>query len=58
MGESQETCIICLGDRDGLIARLPCGHEFHEACLMRWLVVKPTCPMCRDLVVVPDNEPE
>ena len=27
--------------------KLPCGHEFHEACAERWLGSHNTCPVCR-----------
>ncbi|GFO08408.1 hypothetical protein PoB_003491300 [Plakobranchus ocellatus] len=29
------------------IAAAPCGHVFHEACLMRWMDTSSTCPSCR-----------
>ncbi|XP_035826840.1 E3 ubiquitin-protein ligase TRAIP [Aplysia californica] len=29
------------------IAAAPCGHTFHEACLMRWMTTSSTCPSCR-----------
>ncbi|KAK6965324.1 E3 ubiquitin-protein ligase TRAIP [Biomphalaria glabrata] len=29
------------------IAAAPCGHTFHEACLMRWMENSSTCPSCR-----------
>lgn len=27
--------------------RLPCGHEFHDTCVSRWLSARLDCPMCR-----------
>ncbi|RUS82071.1 hypothetical protein EGW08_010179 [Elysia chlorotica] len=29
------------------ISATPCGHVFHEACLMRWMDTSSTCPSCR-----------
>ncbi|ESO82314.1 hypothetical protein LOTGIDRAFT_64498, partial [Lottia gigantea] len=29
------------------IAAAPCGHTFHEVCLMKWLESSGTCPSCR-----------
>jgi len=26
---------------------LPCGHAFHERCLVPWLRVSKDCPNCR-----------
>lgn len=26
---------------------LPCGHEFHEHCILRWCEYQMTCPHCR-----------
>eukprot|EP00808_Paulinella_micropora_P022868 g16126.t1 len=36
----------------GLVAELPCGHEFHSACMTRWVELspagaEPSCPLCR-----------
>lgn len=27
--------------------RLPCGHEFHDTCVSRWLSARLDCPVCR-----------
>ncbi|BFZ23244.1 hypothetical protein BsWGS_26283 [Bradybaena similaris] len=32
------------------IAAVPCGHTFHEECLMRWMESSSTCPSCRSSV--------
>ncbi|CAG5129051.1 unnamed protein product [Candidula unifasciata] len=32
------------------IAAVPCGHTFHEDCLMRWMETSSTCPSCRSNV--------
>mmetsp|Transcript_13156 Transcript_13156/g.15954 ORF Transcript_13156/g.15954 Transcript_13156/m.15954 type:complete len:371 (-) Transcript_13156:52-1164(-) len=31
--------------------RLECGHEFHKACMKKWLVSSRTCPNCRVTIV-------
>jgi hypothetical protein len=43
-----EECCICLDDSAIQIwVILPCGHTFHNSCIMRWLVGNDTCPVCR-----------
>jgi len=39
-------CVVCLGDfQEGdEVARLPCGHNFHENCVRRWLWNHKQCP--------------
>lgn len=27
--------------------RMPCGHDFHEDCLLQWVRTHHTCPVCR-----------
>ncbi|KAH9362834.1 hypothetical protein HPB48_015203 [Haemaphysalis longicornis] len=45
----QISCAVCLSSlENGEIVRvLPCNHEFHAACVDRWLRSKRTCPICR-----------
>ena len=52
----QEPCAVCyeemvVGEE---IRRLPCLHNFHKACIDRWIKVKATCPLdnlnVRDLI--------
>ena len=48
-------CVICLDDFvDGVFLRgLPCGHVFHNACILAWLMRENHfCPVCR----APSNE--
>jgi len=43
-----QTCQVCLADIDvGEISKiLPCGHEFHKDCVVKWLTeCKDTCPL-------------
>jgi len=51
------TCNICLADMelDEVMKVLPCGHEFHKECIVKWLTeCKDTCPMTCKLK--PDEE--
>lgn len=42
-------CPICMidYDEDSDIMILPCHHGLHQACLVSWLKLNKTCPMCR-----------
>ncbi|XP_011084385.1 RING-H2 finger protein ATL70-like [Sesamum indicum] len=44
-------CSICLVDyKDNDVLRLlpECGHLFHLNCVDPWLMLNPTCPICRN----------
>ncbi|KAI3771595.1 hypothetical protein L6452_02761 [Arctium lappa] len=47
-----EVCPICLHQLDHFepTTSLICQHFFHASCLSMWVIVNPTCPMCRRLV--------
>ncbi len=53
-------CRICLCDynSEDYIGILPCGHDFHFACIQEWGKRKPNCPYC-DIeipVIKPDDD--
>ncbi|KAI4385755.1 hypothetical protein MLD38_003748 [Melastoma candidum] len=59
--ESAGPCSICLedvhGDRGSNVTELPCLHEFHTECIIRWLCsANTTCPLCRRNVDVLSHE--
>lgn len=43
----ETTCAICLQNihENGQI--LTCTHSFHTSCLVTWLHISATCPLCR-----------
>ena len=52
------TCSICLmevteGQNTILV---PCGHMFHEECIVKWLELHNSCPVCR--FELPTDDPE
>ncbi|OQR96433.1 hypothetical protein THRCLA_07292 [Thraustotheca clavata] len=45
-----EPCAICLEDQSSskdYTFELPCGHHFHQNCILEWFDTQHTCPMCR-----------
>lgn len=47
--DPRKSCSICR-DAFGLedvLRRTPCGHEFHDGCIIPWLRSNNTCPICR-----------
>ncbi|KAI8339313.1 hypothetical protein BD560DRAFT_412660 [Blakeslea trispora] len=63
--DSGETCIICkdqLHSSENTVTKMPCGHYFDRDCIVPWLELHHTCPMCRFQVeteqVVQEEEEE
>ncbi|GMY38560.1 E3 ubiquitin-protein ligase AIP2-like [Fagus crenata] len=49
LSSSNESCTICLEDfpAGSCVTRMPCSHVFHRSCIVRWLIKRPHCPVCR-----------
>jgi len=46
-----ETCSICLNLFNDDNITLPCKHNFHESCIIKWLDTKNNCPLCRSNMI-------
>ena len=50
-GEETPTCTstVCMSEFEAgeEVRRLPCGHEYHLACVDQWLKINKACPMCK-----------
>ncbi|CAI9261181.1 unnamed protein product [Lactuca saligna] len=48
----EEDCCICLYPyEDGTkLHLLPCNHHFHVKCILKWLKITPTCPLCNHTI--------
>ncbi|KAG5361312.1 Receptor-like proteiny region, transmembrane domain- and RING domain-containing protein 1 [Yarrowia sp. C11] len=58
---SSDECIICLEEftvGESRVMQLPCGHDFHEDCIQRWLTTQQrTCPICKHDITQPMGSP-
>uniref|UniRef100_A0ACD5ZL49 Uncharacterized protein n=1 Tax=Avena sativa TaxID=4498 RepID=A0ACD5ZL49_AVESA len=53
-------CAVC---KEGIEAgegarRLPCAHLYHDGCILPWLAIRNTCPLCRHELPTDDAEYE
>lgn len=44
--QQQVDCAVCLEPVQRAKV-LPCGHSYHNLCIMAWFAAHNTCPMCR-----------
>ncbi|GMH20350.1 hypothetical protein Nepgr_022191 [Nepenthes gracilis] len=46
--EDAECCICLCSYEDGAeLHALPCSHHFHAMCIVKWLKMNATCPLCK-----------
>ncbi|KAK4479787.1 hypothetical protein RD792_015322 [Penstemon davidsonii] len=46
--EDAECCICLCAYEDGTeVHALPCSHHFHSTCIVKWLKMNATCPLCK-----------
>ncbi|KAG4148189.1 hypothetical protein ERO13_D05G270820v2, partial [Gossypium hirsutum] len=47
--EREDECAICLEEfvEGEEVAWMPCGHGYHEGCIVKWLETNHICPLCR-----------
>lgn len=46
--EDAECCICLSSYEDGAeLHTLPCNHHFHSTCIVKWLKMNATCPLCK-----------
>ncbi|KAK9666402.1 hypothetical protein RND81_14G182700 [Saponaria officinalis] len=57
MLDSNPSCAICKEDFliDEQITKMPCCHLYHSGCILPWIRVHDTCPVCRFRVPVPSS---
>ncbi|KAL5215168.1 hypothetical protein ABZP36_004320 [Zizania latifolia] len=50
--EKNDECVICCmayKNRDRL-TKLPCEHQYHHSCVIKWLKINKVCPVCNSEV--------
>jgi len=45
--EDKPSCAICLLELYDESTKLQCSHVYHKHCIIRWLELNRTCPVCR-----------
>lgn len=55
-----DTCCVCRNEfaAGTEVVQLPCDHCFDEACIMPWLEMHSTCPVCRRKLPHEDLQPQ
>lgn len=54
------SCSVCLTEiaKDCDTVLVPCGHMFHSPCILKWLELHNTCPVCRYELPTEDQDYE
>uniref|UniRef100_A0A1Q3F6B0 RING-type E3 ubiquitin transferase n=1 Tax=Culex tarsalis TaxID=7177 RepID=A0A1Q3F6B0_CULTA len=52
-------CSVCWEDfqQDEVVRKLTCAHVYHETCIIPWLELHGTCPICRKSLA-PEQQPD
>jgi len=45
--DRNKSCSICLNNLNNIVIQLKCKHYFHKKCIIQWLDINKTCPLCR-----------
>jgi len=51
------SCTICQDavQKGDILSQLPCQHGFHRGCLLQWLQLHNSCPLCRASLQTPSK---
>ncbi|KAI4328451.1 hypothetical protein L6164_020805 [Bauhinia variegata] len=59
IGEGEDgECVICLEEWEagGVAKEMPCKHKFHPDCIVKWLGIHGSCPVCRYQMPVDEKD--
>lgn len=56
--EEVVVCAVCKDkfSMEEKVRKLPCGHYYHDDCILPWLHIRNTCPVCR--FELPTDDPD
>ncbi|KAG2241875.1 hypothetical protein Bca4012_084653 [Brassica carinata] len=56
--DEMNQCAVCMDEFEdgGDVKQMPCKHVFHQDCLMPWLQLHNSCPVCR--YELPTDDPD
>ncbi|PHZ08032.1 uncharacterized protein RHIMIDRAFT_248055 [Rhizopus microsporus ATCC 52813] len=57
--ETTTDCTICTEQfQQKEITELPCHHTYHSECILQWLELNASCPICRRSIRDRNNQPD
>ncbi|KAL1803590.1 hypothetical protein DCAR_0935286 [Daucus carota subsp. sativus] len=58
LGSYSAQCAVCHDDfeKDMVVKQMPCKHVYHSECLLPWLELHNSCPVCR--YELPTDDPD
>ncbi|CAN7074897.1 unnamed protein product [Brassica oleracea var. botrytis] len=61
--EGERMSLVCAVCKDAMVTgeigkKLPCGHCYHDSCILPWLETRNSCPVCRFQLRTDDAEYE
>lgn len=54
-----DVCTVCIQCFESTVGakQVPCGHVFHSHCLINWLSLHNSCPLCRFQLTLTQHTP-